>query len=149
MASKDKIFLDSDVVLDHLADRQPFSENAHRLFALAETGELTVCVSALSVCNLYYLLRKLKGHAEALALLSKLEQLVTVTAVGDPEVRASLASGFKDFEDAVQHFSAKAEGGISVIVTRNKGDFAASEIPVQSPEEYLAQFDQQGQAAET
>lgn len=43
MASKDKIFLDTDVVLDHFADRQPFAEYAHRLFALAQTGELTVC----------------------------------------------------------------------------------------------------------
>ena len=48
MASKDKIFLDTDVALDHLADRQPFAEYAHRLFALAETGELTVCLSSLS-----------------------------------------------------------------------------------------------------
>ena len=48
MAPKSKIFLDSDVTLDHLADRQPFAEYAHRLFAMAETGELTVCVSSLS-----------------------------------------------------------------------------------------------------
>ena len=44
MASRDKIFLDADVALDHLADRQPFAEYAHRIFALAETGELAVCV---------------------------------------------------------------------------------------------------------
>ena len=61
MASKDKIFLDTDVALDHLADRQPFAEYAHRLFALAEIGELTVCLSSLSFSNLYYILRKLKG----------------------------------------------------------------------------------------
>ena len=71
MASRDKIFLDSDVALDHLADRQPYSEYAHRLFALAETGELTLCLSALSFSNLYYLLRKLKGRGDALALLDK------------------------------------------------------------------------------
>jgi predicted nucleic acid-binding protein len=52
MASRDKIFLDTDVVLDHLADRQPFAEYAHRLLALAETGELTICVSSLSFSNL-------------------------------------------------------------------------------------------------
>ena len=44
-------------MLDHLADRQPFSEYAHRLFALAEIGELTVCLSSLSFSNLYYILR--------------------------------------------------------------------------------------------
>ena len=46
MAVGDKIFLDTDVALDHLADRQPFAGYAHRLFALAETGEITLCLSA-------------------------------------------------------------------------------------------------------
>lgn len=63
MASKDKVFLDTDVALDHLADRQPFAEYAHRILALAETGELTICLSSLSF-NLYYILRKPKGHVD-------------------------------------------------------------------------------------
>ena len=138
MASKDKIFLDTDVALDHLADRQPFAEYAHRLFALAETGELTVCVSSLSFSNLYYVLRKLKGHADALALLGKLKLLVRVSAVTEAEINSALSSSFKDFEDAIQHFAAKAEGGVSAIVTRNKADYSASEIPILSPEDYLA-----------
>jgi predicted nucleic acid-binding protein len=138
MASRDKIFLDTDVALDHLADRQPFAEYAHRLFALAETGALTVCVSSLSFSNLYYLLRKLKGHANALVLLGKLKLLVRVSAVTEVEINSALSSSFKDFEDAIQHFAAKAEGGVSAIVTRNKADYSASEIPILSPEEYLA-----------
>ena len=138
MASKDKIFLDTDVALDHLADRQPFAEYAHRLFALAETGELTVCVSSLSFSNLYYILRKLKGHADALVLLGKLKLLARVSAVTETEINSALSSSFKDFEDAIQHFTAKAEGGISAIITRNKADYSASEIPILSPEEYLA-----------
>ena len=134
----DKIFLDTDVALDHLADRQPFAEYSHRLLALAETGELTICASSLSFSNLYYLLRKLKGHDAALVLLGKLKQLVRVSAVGETEIQSALASSFKDFEDAIQHFAAKAEGGVSAIVTRNKVDYTASEIPVLSPEEFLA-----------
>jgi len=138
MASKDKIFLDTDVALDHLANRQPFAEYAHRLLALAEIGELTVCLSALSFSNLYYILRKLKGHADALSLLGKLKLLVRVTAVTETEIQSALSSGFKDFEDAIQHFAAKAEGEVSVIITRNKGDYSASEIPVLSPDAFLA-----------
>ena len=138
MASRDKIFLDADVALDHLADRQPFAEYAHRILALAETGELTVCVSSLSFSNLYYILRKLKGHADALALLGKLKRLVGVSAVGESEIQSALSSSFKDFEDAIQHFVAKMEGGISAIITRNKADYSASELPVLSPEEFLA-----------
>jgi predicted nucleic acid-binding protein len=140
MASRDKIFLDTDVALDHLADRQPFAEYAHRLLALAETGELTVCLSALSFGNLYYLLRKLKGHVDALALLGKLNLIVRVSAVTVVEIQAALSSNFKDFEDAIQNFAAQAEGDVSVIVTRNKADYRSSEIPVMSPEEFLAKF---------
>ena len=141
MASRDKIFLDTDVALDHLADRQPFAEYAHRLLALAETGELTVCVSSLSFSNLYYILRKLKGQADALALLGKLKLLVRISAVSESEIQSALSSQFKDFEDAIQHFAAKAESGISAIVTRNKADYASSEIPILSPDEFLVRFD--------
>ena len=141
MASRDKIFLDTDVALDHLADRQPFAEHAHRLFGLAETGELTVCVSSLSFSNLYYILRKLKGHSDALTLLGKLKLLVRVSAVTESEIQSALSSSFKDFEDAIQHFAAIAEGGISTIVTRNKPDYSGSALPVLSPEEFLETFE--------
>ncbi len=137
MAARDKIFLDTDVALDHLADRQPFAEYAHRLFALTEMGEFTICLSALSFSNLYYILRKLKGHDEALALLGKLKQLARVSAVSEAEIQSALASNFKDFEDAIQHFAAKAEGNVSAIITRNKADYARSEIPVMSRDEFL------------
>lgn len=141
MASKDKILLDTDVALDHLADRQPFAEYAHRLLALAETGELIVCLSSLSFSNLYYILRKLKGHSDALALLGKLKLLVRVSVVAETEIQAALSSSFKDFEDAIQHFAAKIEGGISAIVTWNKADYSAGEIPVLSPDEFLAKHE--------
>jgi hypothetical protein len=74
-------------------------------------------------------------------LLGKLKQLVRVSAVGESEIQSALVSPFKDFEDAIQHFSAKAEGGIRAIVTRNQADYSASEIPVLSPEEFLARHE--------
>lgn len=140
MASKDKVFLDTNVALDHLADRQPFAECAHRILALAETGELTVCVSSLSFSNLYYILRKLKGHATAMALLGQLSKLVRVAAVTEVDIQSALASPFSDFEDAIQHYSAKSEGGVSAIITRNPADYSASEIAVISPEEFLTKW---------
>jgi predicted nucleic acid-binding protein len=141
MASKDKIFLDTDVALDHLADRQPFAEYAHRLLALAETGELTLCLSSLSFSNLYYIQRKLKGHADALVLLYQLKLLVRVSSVTEREIEAALSSSFNDFEDAIQYFTAKAKGNVSAIVTRNKSDYVASDIPVLSPDEFLGKRD--------
>ncbi|MEO7297031.1 MAG: PIN domain-containing protein [Verrucomicrobiota bacterium] len=130
--------MDTNVALDHLADRQPFAENAHRIFALAETGELTVCVSSLSFSNLYYILRKLNGRAEALILLGKLKQIVRISAVTETKIQSALSSSFSDFEDAIQYFTAKRESEVSAILTRNKGDYVASEIPVLLPNEYLS-----------
>ncbi len=56
----------------------------------------------------------------------------------ETEIQSALSSSLKDFEDAIQHFAAKAEAGVNAIVTRNKADYAASEIPVLSPDEFLA-----------
>lgn len=140
MVTGDKIFLDTDVVLDHLADRQPFSEYAHRLFAMAEQGQMTLYVSALSFSNLYYILRKLKGSDAALSLLRQLKSLVMITSVGEEEVEYALAENFKDFEDALQCFSAKTEAGLKVILTRNQFDFPKGLVRIESPEEFLAKY---------
>ena len=142
MAAKDKLFLDTDVALDHLADRQPFAEYAHGLLALAETEVVELCLSSLSFSHLYYLLRRGRTRDETLTLLTKLKRLVRVVNVGEKEVQLALDSKFVDFEDALQHFAARAEGGIQVIITRNKKDYTASELPVMSADEYLARREQ-------
>jgi hypothetical protein len=73
-----------------------------------------------------------------LALLRKLKRLVGVAGVAEAEIQSALSSNFKDFEDAIQHFAAKAQGGVGAIVTRNQADFTGSEIPVWSPADFLA-----------
>ena len=134
----DPVFLDTNVVLDHLADRQAFAENAHRIFALGEMRRVEIHVSALPFCNLHYIIRKREGNERALQLLGVLKQLVHITPVGQKQISAALVSGFKDFEDAVQAFSAMTRPQIRVIITRNKGDYRHSPLPVQTPEEFLA-----------
>lgn len=131
------VFLDADVVLDHLADRQPFAEFAHRIFALGETGELMLHVSALSFCNLYYLLRKQRGHEVAVDLLAKLARLVRITSVDEAQIRGALTANIRDFEDAVQYASASAVKDVTVLITRNRRDFGTQPLPVQTPDEFL------------
>ena len=137
------VFIDTNVVIDHLMDRQPFAEHAHRIFALAEMGQLRIHLSALSFCNLYYILRKPLGNQPALALLMQLRQLTAgVTTVGEREILAALVSPGKDFEDTVQSESAKSEERVRVIITRNKGDFPESALSVLTPDEFLAKREQ-------
>jgi predicted nucleic acid-binding protein len=139
MAAKDKVFLDTDIALDHLTGRLPFAEFAHRVLALSELGKIEAWVSALSFANLYYLLRKNNGHAGAVARLAALRKIVDVAPASRAALDAALASKFGDFEDALQYFAAKETGNVAVVLTRNKRDYAGSELPVMSAEEYLQQ----------
>lgn len=132
-----KAFLDTNVLLDFLVDRKPFADYAHRLFALAERGQLTLCVSSLSVCNVYYVLRKLVGAQSARELTGRLRLLTEISPVSSCEIEEALRSPSPDFEDAVQIASARMLGGVDAIITRNPKDFALSTLPVKTPEEYL------------
>ena len=97
-------------------------------------------MSSLSFCNLYYLLRKLNGHEQAISLLEKLSRVVEITPVGKAEILAALGSGYRDFEDAVQAQSALSDT-TTVLITRNKDDFRDGKLVIQSPEEFLGRFD--------
>ena len=133
----DKVFVDTNVLIDHLAERQPFCQSAKQIFQLAETGQVQMYVSTLSICNIAYIIRKLKPETTPITAIEKLSNLVLLTAVDEDVITLSIKAGFKDFEDAVQHFSALKEEGITHFVTRNPSDFEKSLLPVFSPEEYL------------
>jgi predicted nucleic acid-binding protein len=138
MAAPESLFVDTDVALDHLTGRQPFAEFAHRLFGLAERGELQLWISAVTLANIFYIVRKLTGRAAAVTVVRDLRSLVRIAPLGSVEVDAAFSSGFKDFEDALQYSAAQSVGTIKAIITRNSGDYATSVLPVFAPEEYLA-----------
>ncbi len=132
----ERVYLDTDIILDLLAERTPFHAPAARLFSLIEAGEIKGCVSPLIFANLYYLLRKLKSGPEARAILARLKLLVTVLPIDDKIIELALHSGFNDFEDAIQYYTA-IENNTSILVTRNKTDYKHAEITVCTAEEYL------------
>jgi predicted nucleic acid-binding protein len=131
-----EIFIDTDVCLDLLAKREPHYSYAATLFTLADKGELKLFVSSLSFSNLNYLLSRQNSMAEARRILSKFKVLVQVLPVDDKVIELALNSKFKDFEDAIQYFTA-IESGITILLTRNIKDFKKAEIPVQTPELYI------------
>ncbi|GAA4312574.1 PIN domain-containing protein [Nibribacter koreensis] len=130
------IFIDTDVCLDLLAQRDPHYTYAASLFTMADKGEITLYVSSLSFSNLNYLLSRQYSIAEARRILSKFKVLVKVLAVDDKIIELALHSKFTDFEDAIQYFTA-IETGITVLLTRNLKDYKKAEITVQTPELYL------------
>jgi predicted nucleic acid-binding protein len=131
-----KVFIDTNVALDLLLVREPYYQTAAVLFTLIENGAVEGYLSSLSFSNLAYLLQKTEQRRESIRLLQTLRTLIHVLPVTSRVIDLALASEFKDFEDAVQYYTA-LEGNIQVLVTRNVRDFSKAEITVCTPDEFL------------
>ena len=134
----ENIFVDTDVIFDLLAKREPFYNYSAKLFTHADKQELTICVSSLCFGNLNYILSKQKSATEARKILSRFKVLVNVLPVDDKVIELALNSDFKDFEDAIQYYCA-IENGIKIIITRHLKDFKHARIPVLTAEEFVKQ----------
>ena len=134
-----RIFLDTNVVLDYLMERGDFYKDSEYIFQAAYNNEVELCLSALSFSNIAYITRKKFPKHELYELLAELRKMVTCTAVDDHVVDGALTKKAKDFEDALQYFSA-VQAGADCIVTRNIKDFDFSTIKVLTPNEFLAQY---------
>lgn len=131
------IFLDTNVVIDFLADRKPFSQFAAILFNYAAEGKVKLFISAISYNNIYYILRQSLTNSETLKLLNELSELADITDVTKSTIKKSLKTDFKDFEDAIQYNSALSINKIDALVIRNTKDFKNSLLPVFTPEELV------------
>jgi len=131
----EKIFVDANIVLDLLEKREEFYKEAQELFTLSDKKNVKLYVSALTLANVHYLLYKhLKMKARK--VLAKFKVLVDVLAVDDKILDLSLTSDLKDFEDAIQYYTA-IENDMDIIITRNKKDFKNLDIPILTAKEYL------------
>jgi len=132
-----KIFINTDVILDFFFDRKPFSDDATQLFMLCEKKIVTGFVTPVILSNVYYLLRKTAKHEKVIESLKLLINLVEIATINKATILEALNSEFKDFEDALQNYSAQHDKDIQVIVTRNVKDFKESRLSVMTPETYL------------
>jgi predicted nucleic acid-binding protein len=130
------VFVDTDIVLDLLGNRKPFYRHAAELFTIADRSEITIFVSSLSFSNLNYILSKQYSSNQARKILMKFKTLVTVLSVSDKVVELALLSDFKDFENALQYFTA-LENGVTLLLTRNLKDYKTAGIPIMTAEQYL------------
>ncbi|MFH2095112.1 MAG: PIN domain-containing protein [Bacteroidota bacterium] len=132
-----KILLDTDVILDFFFDREPYSTHAARLLSLCESKTITAFITPVIIGNVYYLLRQTARHEKVVEKLKELLLLTDVLPMDREVVKNALDSGFGDFEDALQNFTATKCGDIDVIITRNIKDFKKSGLAVLSPDTYL------------
>ena len=134
------IFSDTDIILDVITGRLPYSVEASSLFTLIEEGHIKSSASSLSFSNIYYVLRKYTSHMRVVSRLKELSELLQIMNVDDTIIKRALQSGFKDFEDAIQYQTALSDPDIEVIVTRNIKDYKEAELPVMSPETFLKTY---------
>ncbi|MEN0006318.1 MAG: PIN domain-containing protein [Bacteroidota bacterium] len=130
------VFVDTDVLIDFLIDREPFATEAAKILTYAEKGLVNCHISSMCFSNIFYITRKVHGKKEALALIKRLETVVETLTVDKNTIRQALVSNFSDFEDAIQNYCAKQEG-LGIIITRNIKDFSKSELSIYTPESYL------------
>jgi len=130
-----KVFLDTNILIDLIADRMPFSKHAIEIFKSAEEQKVQLFTSSHSIATAHYLLKKYVEEKELRVILSNLLEFLDVISVDLDVLKKGLRSNHKDFEDAVQIVCASSIVGINFIVTRNPKDFKTSEIAVLTPDE--------------
>jgi predicted nucleic acid-binding protein len=129
-----KVLLDTNIVLDVLMDRIPFSDSAVELFSKVEDGTIIGYLCGNTITTVYYLASKTIGTPIAQEEIRKLLSLFEVAPVNRHVLESALLADFNDFEDAVIH-EAACHVGADAIVTRNQKDFKKSRISVYSSEE--------------
>ena len=133
---KDKVFLDTDVILDLLTEREPHFEAAVELFLQIQDKTIQAYTSPVIIANIFYILNKHLGRKKAIQSLIKLKSLVKVLDCGDRVIELALSSDFKDFEDSIQYYTA-LENNIDILITRNVKDYKTANITISTPLEYI------------
>ena len=135
-----KVLVDTNIVLDVLLKQTPFYNDSFVIFQLADSKCISGVLAAVSLTNIFYLLRKAKiDSVKVYQTMDKLISLFAVAPVIETTIADALALRWKDFEDAVQYIVAK-ENKVDFIITRNKTDYKTSEIPCMTPTEFIAHF---------
>ncbi len=131
-----RLLLDTNVVLDVLANRQPQIKESAAVLTFIEAGHATGLLAAHSVTTLHYLLHKHLGQKKATAAIADLVSLLRVVPVDHETILLALSLGWRDFEDAVQA-AAAIRAKATHIITRNPKDYRNLSLPVMRPEEFL------------
>jgi predicted nucleic acid-binding protein len=131
-----KIFIDTDVFLDIMLDREPHAEFSTELLSLCEQNKITGCTSCLVIANIYYIINKIANHQKAIQAIGKIRSLVSVLPFTDKEISESINAEFHDFEDGIQYFIAMNHK-IDCLITRNTKDYRKASISILTPKEFL------------
>lgn len=135
-----KIMCDTNIILDVLLDRDPFVEDSYKILKLCEDHKIDGFVSASSITDIYYLVRKYTHSTDlAYKALGSLLNIVKVCSVTNEDVLLAYQIKAKNFENCLLATCAKSSQ-CNYIITRNKKDFESFDIQILTPGELLQQL---------
>lgn len=131
-----KVLIDTNIILDVLCKRPEFYEDSARIFKLCEVKKITGVISALSIPNIMYILRKELDADKTKEVLDNLMLIFSFADLKADDLKKAADMKFKDFEDAIQSACASRIKA-NYIVTRNIKDFSESRVTAIKPTELL------------
>lgn len=134
-----KIWIDTNIILDVLCNRKGFVENSSRIWKMCETNRVEGYISALSVPNIVYILRKELDPEKTMEIIQKLTLIFDVVDLKASDLKNAAVMLTSDYEDAIQMCQA-ARIHAEHIVTRNIRDFKESSIQALTPAELLSKI---------
>ena len=135
-----QIFLDTNILVDIVANRKPFSKDAIEIFDYCQRKKIKMYSTSISIANLHYIAKKMVDEKELRSIIDDLLDTISIIAITETILRKSLKSSHKNFEDAIQITSAQSIHNMDCIVTRDLKDFKSAEIKVFTSDELLTKL---------
>ena len=136
-----RALIDTCIIIDTLQARQPFCDEANRIFILAANQNVSAFITAKSVTDIHYIMRRyIHDDSETHKVIDKLLHIFGLADTMGNDCRQALINGESDdYEDAVMIETAK-RSGMDCIVTRNERDYSKSSVPVYTPKQFIGLF---------
>lgn len=132
-----RLFFDTNILLDVLLKRPGHFDASAKLWTAAESAQIQGYISAISFNNVYYIVHKTAGADTARKVMAALRDSFAAVDCTGQILNQAIDARIKDFEDAIQYFSA-IQAKCDYLLTRNPKHFPSAGIAVQTPEEFLA-----------
>lgn len=134
-----KIFLDTNIILDVMAQRKPFNVSANFIMKLGIKGNVILCATPLTFANCAYILKSTYKHPDPVSVVKAYKQYITALTMDDEQCQRALCSEAPDFEDNLQYEAALA-ANVDCIITRNKKHFNQSAITLFTADEFVDDY---------
>jgi predicted nucleic acid-binding protein len=136
-----RVVIDTNVIIDAFASREPWNVDAENIIMLVSEEKLEAVLCASAVTDIYYICNKIfHDKVKSRQVIKSLFNIFTVTDVRKKDLQDAINLNIDDFEDAVISACAK-RANCQYIVTRNKDDFSNSPVPAITPKKFLTLSD--------